>query len=116
MNDPDINKNLEVEELTEEYKYLSYGDIYKELLANEEIIIVIDRAEENRLRRRLSVLKSKDLAKLKDSGFDTDDSKLEFIVIEDKDMPKGRVKIQIVMRTKIRIRVYNIQIPDGDLT
>jgi len=85
-------------------------------LTNEEIILVIDKHEEPRLRRRLSVLKAKDLAKLKEAGLEADDSKLEFISIQDNNLPKTQVKVQIVLRTKVRIKVYKIQIPDGNLT
>lgn len=115
-----VSNEKEVPEMQEvpdedDAQYLTYGDIYKELLANEEVILEIDKSEEQRLRRRLSVLKSKDLAKFKEAGIGADDSKLEFITIEDPTIPKSRTKIQIVMKTKVRIRVYSFKIPDGSL-
>jgi len=109
--------SLSVEDIPDdEHQYFSYAEIYKELLANDEIILTIDATEEARLRRRLSVLKAKDFAKLKENALAIDDSKLEFLVIEDPSIPKGTVKLHIVMKSKTRIRVYDMKVPDDSLT
>jgi len=100
----------------DEQTYMSYSDIYKELLTNEELILVIERGAEQVLRRRLTVLKAKDIAKMKDAGLAAEDSKLEFIIIEDEDIPKSLIKLQIVLKARPRIRVYSMAVPDGSLT
>lgn len=94
---------------------IALSEIYKELLIHEEIIYTVEATDEPKLRRNLSVLKAKDAQKLKEAGFQPVDSKLEFITIEDKELPKGLIKIQIVLRPRAKIKVYGKQIPSGEL-
>lgn len=110
-------KEFEVEELKDddEAEDTAIVDIYKELLSEGELILTVNLIDEPKLRRTLTVIKARDMAKLKESGFQSDDSKLEFITVKDETLPRGLVKVHIVMKQKPKIRVYGKQIPSGDL-
>lgn len=94
---------------------LLLSEIYKEVCLNNELILVIEAVDEQRLRRALSVQKSKDNAKLKDAGLPPDDAKFEFIRIEDPELDKDKVKLQIVLKGPDRIKIFKKTIPSGEL-
>lgn len=100
-----------------EHEFYTYDDLYKTLLINEEIIIVIEAIEEARLRRRLSVLKSKDAARMKKEGMEPEAIKLEFINIEDKNLKQGLIKLQILMKdSKPKIKIFSLTVAEEGLT
>lgn len=100
----------------DEEQYLSYPEIYRQLLAAEELILIIDKKDEQNLRRRLTVLKSKDNAKLKEAGAGADESKLEYIILPSTaGMTEAQTRLQIVLKGKSKIRVYSIKAADDSL-
>lgn len=110
-------REFEIEDLKEadDSEDTAVVDIYKELLSEGELILTVNIIDEPKLRRTLTVIKARDMAKLKESGYHSDDSKLEFIMIKDDKLPRGLVKVHIVMKQKPKIRIYGKQIPSGDL-
>ena len=104
-----ITAPLEPEEFT-------ISQIFADLLLSEgELIVVIPKLEDNKLRKGLSALKAKQNAKLRENGIEADGTKLEFIVIEDKALPKELVRLRILLKEPSTVRVYEKLIPDGEL-
>lgn len=88
-------------------------ELYEKLLLEEDIIVVIDKVDETRVRKGLSSIKAKQNAKFKDSGLPTEDSTIEFKVHEDYKV-NGRVKLQIYLKQKATVKVHALIIPDDE--
>jgi len=81
--------------------------LWHNICEKEDIIIIIDRIDEPRVRKQLSSLKAKENAKMKSAGVKPDDSTLEFI--EHKDFPeKDKIKLQIILKHKPTIRIHKL--------
>lgn len=94
----------------------SFQDIYKDLCIHKDIIFVIDAEDEQKLRKGLSQVKSKYTAKLKDAQLHEEPQMLEFIVHPHNDanpLPKGQIRIQIVLKAQQTVRVHRTIIPTG---
>lgn len=92
----------------------TYHQIYKDLTINEDIILVIDKKDENKLRKGLSAVKAKHNSKLKEANLPPSQAVLEFIVHKQADLPKEQIKIQIVLKSPPAITVHQIIIPQGE--
>ena len=94
------NNNAESGEFT-------LASLWNSICDKEDIIIVIDRVDEPRVRKQLSSLKAKENAKMKSAGIKPDDTTLEFI--EHKDYPeKDKIKLQIILKHKPTIKIHKL--------
>jgi hypothetical protein len=94
------NNNTESGEFT-------LASLWNSICDKEDIIIVIDKVDELRVRKQLSSLKAKENAKLKSAGIRPDDTTLEFI--EHKDFTeKEKIKLQIILKHKPTVKVHKM--------
>jgi len=83
------------------------ASLWQNICETEDIIIVIDKVDEPRVRKQLSSLKAKENAKMKSAGIRPDDTTLEFI--EHKDFPeKDKIKLQIILKHKPTIKIHKL--------
>lgn len=95
---------------------LTLVELYDKICIEEDIFIVIDAVEEQRIRKGLSSVKAKRNQKLKDSKLPPDDANLEFKRHEDEELAKqNRVRLQIFMKKKPTITVHKLEVADGEL-
>jgi len=88
---------------------VTLASIWKNVCIQEDIIIIIDKTEELRVRKLLSSLKAKENAKMRSAGLKPDDSTLEFIEHKDfNEKEKDKIKLQIVLRRKPTVRVHKM--------
>lgn len=86
--------------------------IWRTLSERNDIIIVIDAADELRVRKQLSALKAKDNQKLKSANLPTDNSMLEFIKHEDKHLEaEKKLKLQIILKAKPTVQLHAFILP-----
>ena len=93
--------------------------IWKVLSRKGDIILIIDKSDELRLRKQLSAIKAKENFKLKDAGIPTDSTTLEFIEHKGEgvkeEIKDGQIKLQIVLKHKPMLKLHKLIIPKGDL-
>lgn len=88
--------------------------LWRAVCDRKDIIVVIDKVDEPRLRRQLSTLKAKDNAKLKSADIPTDDSTLEFVLHKDSDLDiQNQVKLQIYLKEKPKVKLHKFIVPGG---
>lgn len=114
---PDVEDPMkEVESIpVQEAEEMTLQDIFKRVMLEEDIFLIIDAVEELRLRKGLSKIKHDYNAKLRDNNLEPEDANLEFKVHEDTALPKNQVKIQIYLKKKPTITVHKLQVADGEL-
>lgn len=106
----------ELEDLTlleDEANEVSLSDLYNQVYAANELIIIIDRVDEARVRKGLSSIKAKQNAKLASAGLPKDDATLDFISIEHED--KNKSKLKIILTGKKKVKIYATIVPDEEL-
>ncbi len=86
-------------------------ELWKQLSLNSDIIIIIDKSDEFRIRNGISRLKSRENAKMKSAGIEGDSSTLEFILPKEEMEDKNTVKMQIVLREKAKIKIHKMIVP-----
>lgn len=82
--------------------------LWSSISKNGDIIIIIDRVDEARLRKQLSSIKAKENAKIKSAGLHPDDTTLEFIEHKDETLDKNQVKLQIFLKQKPTVKIHKI--------
>lgn len=98
---------------TSDVMEMTLQDIYKQLILQEDIIIIIDAVDEPRVRKGLSSIKAKENAKLRDNNLPTDNSTLEFKVHVDEELKKsGRVRLQMFLKDKPTVKVHKLIVSD----
>lgn len=104
-----------MEELSQESTEdeVSVDELWKQLQINEEIIVVIDRYDEARLRKKLSNKKAKQNAKFKDANLPPEDTVLDFEEIEKSEIEKSQMCLRISLKKPESIKVYKLIIPEG---
>lgn len=113
--DPLMKELLEdTEEIPANVSDRSFHEIYKDLSCHGDIILIIDRQDENRLRKGLSAVKAKHMSKIKESGIKVEPSVLEFIVHpQPEDLPMEQIKIQITLKAQQTVKVHKTIIAEG---
>lgn len=93
----------------------SFHDIYKELTIHGDIILIIDAADENKLRKGLSAVKAKHMAKIKESGIKAEAQVLEFVVhpFNVDELNPGQLKIQVTLKGQQTVKVHKTIIAEG---
>lgn len=124
----DLTSNIPEEVLKEELETLaSLGDdkpvdgeageytvqsIWRTLSEKGDIIIIIDKVDEIRLRRQISSIKAKEHYKLREAGIPTDNDTIEFIIHKDKELDeKNLIKMQLFLKKKPTIKLHKFIIP-----
>lgn len=92
---------------------LSIREIWNLLQKEEELILVIEKTAEERIRRSLSNIKSKQNAKLKAEGFPLDLSILDFEIIPDDTLEEDEIKIRCMLSRGNKPPIRKIIIPEG---
>jgi hypothetical protein len=102
----------QLEDLTavEDETEVSMQAIYDEVYKHGELIIIIDRIDESRVRKGLSSIKAKQAQKMKSAGYQPENATLEFIEHEFED--KDKVKLQIVLKQKPTVKVHRVIVPE----
>lgn len=92
----------------------SFHELYAQLTLQEEVILVIDAQDEQRVREGLSVVKARHVAKMKESNVKVPIQKLSFIKHEkNDDLPAGQIKLQIILGKPKTVKIHQIIIPTG---
>lgn len=115
MNTPVSQDNVELEPLTdiEDEAEVSLQKLYDEVYKHGDLIIIIDKLDEQRVRKGLSSIKAKIAQKMKTAGYKPDEAILEFHVHEYEDPDK--VKLQIVLKQKPTVKIHKFIVPDESL-
>jgi hypothetical protein len=93
---------------------VAVGDIYAQLLAEESVIVTIDKSVEEPLRKALSAVKTRETSRLKNAGIPVDNTRLTFVTLpRDKDMADGDVRIQIILGKPRSLPIKKIE-PAGE--
>lgn len=116
---PTPNTDDELEDLTAtsgqeqgDEDEMSIADIYKQLTIHEDIILIVDKRDEAKIRKGLSAIKAKEIAKLKESNVPHDDVTLEFSKHPPiPGMIEGQLKLQIYLKRKASVKVHKIILP-----
>lgn len=88
---------------------VSLQDLYDQVYKQGDLIIIIDKIDEARVRKGLSSIKAKLAQKMKSAGYQPDNATLEFIEHEYED--KSRTKLQIVFKQKPIIKIHKVIVP-----
>lgn len=103
-------------ETSDEDDEMTLNEIYKQLYTYEDIILIVDRCDEQKIRKGLSAIKAKETAKFKDSGVPHDNMTLEFKVHPQMEgMTKEQIKLQIFFVKKGKVKVYKTILPSEGL-
>jgi len=106
----------DLELLEAEGDEMALEDIWKKLSIHEDLIMIIDKSDEPRLRKGLSAMKSKETAKLRSAGLPIEPVNLEFVVHKAVEgMPPNVVKLQVFLKKRAVVRLHKIIIPNGGL-
>lgn len=101
---------LESLDAIEDEAEVSLQKLYDEVYKHGDLIIIIDKVDESRVRKGLSSIKAKLAQKMKTAGYQPDDSVLEFI---DHEYPeKDKTKLQIVLKQKPKVKVHKVIVPE----
>ncbi len=108
-------ENMELESLEDiaDEAEVSLQKLYDEVYKHGDLIIIIDKVDEPRVRKGLSSIKAKIAQKMKTAGFKPEESTLEFHVHEYKE--EDKVKLQIVLKQKPVVKIHRIIVPDESL-
>ena len=97
------------------------GDLYKELLINEDMILIIDREEEEQMKQGLIAVKYKYNKAAKTADRPTDNRALTFVTLpftEEEEMTmedlSAKTKIQVYLKARATIRVHKLIITDKE--
>lgn len=105
---------LDIEE--EEEGAVSIAAIYSFLYQNEDIIITIDAAEEENVRRGLSLEKHRQQRKLKEVGAPDDTRTIGFRSLGAiADTEPAQIRLQIWLRKKQRVALHNMIVSDKEM-
>lgn len=117
VNGSNLNGSVSVP--SESGTELTLQELYRQVVLSGDLIIVIDTISLPLIRKGISNLKSRETAKLKSAQIPADDTVLEFIEhteIEGQEkLPRGQMKLQIVLKRKQAIKIHKMIIPDGEL-
>lgn len=103
---------FELVEEAEDGDLIAITDIYKQLSIHEDIILIIDKADEPKIRKALSAIKAKETAKLKSAGIRPDEMTLEFAQHPPiEGMEPGQIKLQVFFKRKATIKVHKVILP-----
>lgn len=104
-----IAEEIEIDEDAD----LSIREIWNLLQREDELILVIAKSAEDKIRRSLSNIKSKQNAKFKAEGFPLDMSILDFQVIEDASLEEDEIKLRCTLSRGNKPAIRKIIIPEG---
>lgn len=108
----ELEEELGIQPHEEDSTDKSFHEIYAELTMKEELILVIDAADEQRVREGISVVKSRHFAKMKESQVKLPNQKLTFIRHErTPDLPEGQIKLQIILGRPKTVKVHKVIVP-----
>jgi hypothetical protein len=102
----------EVEEENEEY--LSYSEIYGNLLTSNEVIVTIPLEQVEALKTGLKNLKSRASQKAKEDGLAQVDETLSFDVSPSTEY-EDCCRVQILLKKQGVVKVKKLEIPDNSL-
>ncbi len=94
----------------------SYEQVFHFLKTNGDIILTIDEADEEELRRGLSVVKHNYNLKLKKDNVPQDTRQIAFKIIERlPDTEPQQIRLQVWFRKKSSVVVHRLVVSDKDL-
>lgn len=109
MEDLDLDELLNDEQAEVE----SPNDLYQELVAMRELIVTVPAEEEEKLRKGIINAKSKQNARLRESGMPADNSVLDFNSTPSADF-QGAVQVHISLTQRSGIKILRKELPSGD--
>jgi hypothetical protein len=93
---------------------VAVGDLYGALLVDESVIVTIDKKVEEPLRKALSAVKTREMAKLKAAGIPVDNNRLTFNTLPRiEGMEPDDVRIQIILAKPRSLPIKKIE-PAGE--
>lgn len=108
LEEPRVPSGPEGEDLT-------LQELYDRVFIEEELYIVVLTADVSRIRRGLSDIKNKRNSKLKKNDINPERGVLKFTVLEDVELPEGRVRLHVYLDKGETVRVFGITVADGEL-
>lgn len=89
------------------------------VIAHEELIVTVDKDDIPGLKRSLTVVKSRDNAKLKASGLEIDEEQLRFseipLYLQDKTEDPIICKLHIALGARKKFTIHKVEIPDDSI-
>lgn len=106
-----------ITELDSDDSGMSFRQIMNMLVEKQEIILTINKDDVPLLKRRLTVMKSRDSSKLKNSGIEPGDGALSYIVLPptDPDADPNDVRIHIRLAPRNTIVVKKVEVADDNI-
>ncbi len=96
----------------------SYRRVLDLLMEKKELILTIHEDSEKPLKRNLTALKSRDAAKLKDSGLQPGDEVLGYTSYKTKEGDEGHgpgmIKLHITFGPRKTVKIHKMEIPDDN--
>lgn len=105
--DEDLSSMSNAEELT-------YSELYASVQLNDEIVVTIPLAEEERTKIGIKNVKAKQALKFKEDGLPIDPSVLSFSTSKSVEFVDA-VELTITLAKKAVVPVFKIRIPSGEL-
>lgn len=98
----------------------SYGDLYRMVASHESIVLYVPGASIKKIRQGVSNAKTRIKKKQAEEGFEGDDEKLDFeeLVLsteENKQYPKGTMKLRISLVENASVLVHRVEVSDKEL-
>lgn len=114
MLDVDSTVGLGIDSLEEDSNMLGYTELFERIWTEEELIFTIPKDDEERFKNGLAVAKTRFNKKLMDEGQPKESRQLEYSLVTPC-MTEGCINLQVSLKTRGRIRVFDIRKPDPTL-
>lgn len=109
LDDEDPTSPIENGEMT-------FDSIYSFLLDKGDIIITIDKAAEEAVRRGLSLVKHQHTKKMRQSNPNFGDKTIKYKVVEEiEGTEPAQIRLQIWLEKKSGVYIHRIVVPDNGL-
>lgn len=118
MGDEDVQplEILDVENEGEDEGVMTFESIYGILLEKDDIILTIDNAALEDLKRGMSVVKQNHSKRMQKAGNKADERTLKFKVLEEiPETEPVQIRLQIWLAKKGGVRVHKMIFSDKDL-
>lgn len=106
---------LDVLDDEEEEGAVSIASIYSFLYQHEDIIITINAADEESVRRGLALEKHRQQKKLKEAGAPEDSRTLGFMVLGPVAEHPEQIRLQIYLRKKQAVKLHQMIVSDKEM-
>ena len=91
-----------------------YAELFERIWTEEELIFTIPEEDEERFKNGLAVAKTRFNKKMQLDGMGKEDRSFEYNIVKPCTVP-GCINLQVSLKKKGRIKVFQIQKPDPSI-